>query len=87
MHVGMSELYRERNDLDTAAQHLLKSKELGELNGLPKNPYRWRVAMARILEAEGDQDGALDLLNMAERLYFTFREHGIVNRPEKNSGD
>jgi LuxR family maltose regulon positive regulatory protein len=69
MHVGMSELYRERNDLDTAAQHLLKSKELGELNGLPKNPYRWRVAMARILEAEGDLDGALDLLNMAERLY------------------
>ena len=43
----MSELYRERNELNTAEQHLLKSKELGELNGLPKNPYRWRVAMAR----------------------------------------
>ncbi|WP_263399031.1 hypothetical protein, partial [Streptococcus pneumoniae] len=48
MHVGMSELYRERNDLHTAMEHLLKSKELGEFNGLPKNPYRWRIAMAGI---------------------------------------
>jgi LuxR family maltose regulon positive regulatory protein len=69
MHVGMSELYRERNELITAEQHLLKSKEFGELNGLPKNPYRWRVAMARIREARGELDGALDLLNEAERLY------------------
>ncbi len=70
MHVGMSELYRERNDLATATQHLLKSKELGELNGLPKNPYRWRVAMARIQEARGDLDGALHLLDEAGRLYI-----------------
>jgi len=48
MHVGISELYRERNELTAATQHLLRSKELGELAGLPKNPYRWRVAMARI---------------------------------------
>jgi LuxR family maltose regulon positive regulatory protein len=65
----MSELYRERNDLHTAMQHLLKSKELGELNGLPKNPYRWRVAMARIHEAQGDVDQALHLLEEAEQLY------------------
>lgn len=71
MHVGMSELYREHNDLITAEQHLLKSKELGELNGLPKNPYRWRVAMARIHEAHGDLDGALDMLNKAEPLYLS----------------
>lgn len=69
MHVGMSELYCEHNDLDTAEQHLLKNKELGELNGLPKNPYRWRVAMARIQGAQGDLDGALDLLDEAEPLY------------------
>jgi len=48
----------------------LKSKELGELNGLPKNPYRWRVVMAQILEAQGDLDGALDLLDEAESLYM-----------------
>jgi len=69
MHVGMSELYCEGNELNAATQHLLRSKELGELAGLPKNPYRWRVAMARILEAQGDLDGALDLLNEAEGLY------------------
>ena len=69
MHVGMSQLYRERNDLTTATQHLLRSKELGEHMGLRQNPYRWHVAMARIREAEGDLEGALDLLRAAERLY------------------
>ncbi len=71
MHVGMSELYRERNDLKTAMHHLLRSKDLGEHMGLPQNPYRWRIAMARIREAEGDLDGALDLLHEAERLYVS----------------
>jgi LuxR family maltose regulon positive regulatory protein len=70
MQVGMSDLYREHNELDTAAQHLLKSKQLGDLNGLPKNPYRWRVAMARIRQAEGDLAGALELLDEAERVYM-----------------
>jgi LuxR family maltose regulon positive regulatory protein len=69
MHVGMSELYRELNELDTAMQHLQKSKALGDLNGLPKNPYRWRVAMARIREIEGDPDQSLALLDEAEGLY------------------
>jgi LuxR family transcriptional regulator, maltose regulon positive regulatory protein len=69
MHVGMSGLYHERNELNNAEQHLLKSKELGELNGLPKNPYRWRVAMARIRETQGDLDGAFGLLDEAESLY------------------
>jgi tetratricopeptide repeat protein len=69
MHIGLSQLDRERNDLDAASQHLLRVQELGEHNGLPQNPYRWRVAMARIREAEGDLDGALDLLEEAERRY------------------
>ncbi|MCB0184998.1 MAG: hypothetical protein KDE31_12065, partial [Caldilineaceae bacterium] len=69
MHVGLSELYRERNELATATQHLQQSKDLGELNGLPKNPYRWRVAMARIQEAQGDLDSALAMLAEAEPLY------------------
>jgi LuxR family transcriptional regulator, maltose regulon positive regulatory protein len=69
MYVGMSEVHRERGDLQAATQQLLRSQELGEYNGLPQNPYRWRVAMARIRQAEGDPVGALDLLNEAERLY------------------
>ena len=70
MHVGMSELHLERNDLDAATQHLLRSQELGELAGLRHNRYRWRVAMARIRKAEGDLAGALDLLDEAERVYM-----------------
>jgi LuxR family maltose regulon positive regulatory protein len=71
IYVGMSQLHRERNDLDAATQHLLRSKELGEFAGLPQNRYRWRVAIARIREAQGDLDGALDLLQEAERLYVS----------------
>jgi LuxR family transcriptional regulator, maltose regulon positive regulatory protein len=71
MYVGISELHRERNDLHAATQHLLRSKEQGEHTGFPQNPYRWRVAMARIREAQGDLDCALDLLDEAEHLYVS----------------
>jgi LuxR family maltose regulon positive regulatory protein len=70
MYVGMSELQYEHNDLHAAMQNLLRSKELGEHAGFPQNRYRWRVAMARIRKAQGDLDGALDLLDEAERLYM-----------------
>src|SRR5918998_1460942 len=71
MYVGMSELHREWDDLEGATQHLLRSKEQGEHTGFPQNRYRWRIAMARIREARGDLDGALDLLEEAERLYMS----------------
>ena len=69
MHVGMSVLFRERNDLEAATRHLLTSGELGEHAGFSQNPHRWRVAMARVREAEGDLVAALDLLDEAERIY------------------
>ena len=69
MYVGMGEVHRERGDLLAATQQLVRSEELGEHTGLPQNRYRWRVAMARIRQAEGDLGGALDLLGEAERLY------------------
>src|SRR5918994_274558 len=69
LYVGLSELHRERGDLEAAKQHLLRSKELGEHFGLPETRYRWYVAMARIKEAQGDLDAALDLLDEAERQY------------------
>jgi LuxR family transcriptional regulator, maltose regulon positive regulatory protein len=71
MYVGISELYREYDDLDAATQELLRSKEQGEHAGFPLNRYRWRIAMARIREAQGDLEGALDLLDEAERLYMS----------------
>jgi LuxR family transcriptional regulator, maltose regulon positive regulatory protein len=71
MYVGMSELEREHNDLQTAAQHLLRSQEQGEHTGFPQHPYRRRVAMARIRATQGDLDGALELLQEAEPLYVS----------------
>ncbi len=83
IYVGMSELEREHNNLDIATQHLLRGKELGEHIGFPQNRYRWRVAMARIREAQGDLHGALDLFDEAERLYmsdFSPNVHPIAAR-------
>jgi LuxR family transcriptional regulator, maltose regulon positive regulatory protein len=70
MYVGMSEIERERNNLSAATQHLMTSNELGSFAGLPQNPYRWCLALARIRGIEGDLNGALDLLTEAERLYL-----------------
>ncbi|MFF2847602.1 hypothetical protein ACFVT5_14955 [Streptomyces sp. NPDC058001] len=68
MYVGLSQIAWERGDAAAATRHLQRAQELGELAGLPQHPYRWRVAKARILDAEGDQAGALDLLEEAERV-------------------
>jgi LuxR family maltose regulon positive regulatory protein len=71
MYVGMSELEREHNHLQTAMQLLLRSQEQGEHTGFPQHPYRWRVAMAQLRKAQGDLDGALALLDEAEPLYVS----------------
>ncbi|MEI8411947.1 MULTISPECIES: LuxR C-terminal-related transcriptional regulator [unclassified Kribbella] len=70
MYVGMSGLHRERNELPAALELLHRSDRLGDAMGLPQNPWRRRVAMARIREAEGDLAGAVELLDDAERRYF-----------------
>jgi len=70
LYLGLAELHRERGDLDSARQHLLRGKALGEQASLPGYEYLWCVVQALITEAEGDLDGALDLLNQAERLFY-----------------
>ena len=69
MHVGLAELLLDRDELAAAAERLAISHTLGDHNGLPKNPYRSRVTMARLREAEGDLDAALALLDEADRVY------------------
>ncbi len=69
MYVGLSRIAFEHDDLDAATQHLERARELGEHTWLPQNPYRWRVAMARLREADGDLEGALQLLDEAQRVY------------------
>ena len=70
MLVGMSELARERNDLPAAQEYLRACAELGEFAGLPQNRYRRRLALARLRAAEGDAEGAIELLAAAERVYM-----------------
>jgi LuxR family transcriptional regulator, maltose regulon positive regulatory protein len=69
MHVGLAGVLLERGDLEAARRHLAAGRELGEHAGLPQNPYRWRVVAARIAEVDGDVDGALALLDEAQRRY------------------
>ena len=70
MYVGLSDLAREQGDLQAATRHLQASKDLGEHMGYPQNRYRLLVVTARIREAEGDLDGALDAIHEAQRLYM-----------------
>jgi LuxR family maltose regulon positive regulatory protein len=70
LHRELSELYLERGNLEAAAQHLQRSKELGEKAQLPVWRYRWCIAQARLKETQGDLDGALAMLDEAERLYI-----------------
>ncbi|MCU1418050.1 MAG: ATP-dependent transcriptional regulator, MalT-like, LuxR family [Schumannella sp.] len=69
MHVGMSDLLRERDDLDGARRHLAAAEALGEYAGLPQNRHRRRMAAARLLQTAGDPAIAIPILDEAERLY------------------
>ena len=69
MQVGIAGVLLERDDLGGAQECLAISRQLGEPKGLPQNAYRWRVVSARLWAAEGDLDGALALLDEAERVY------------------
>ena len=66
MYVGLSAIHRERNELPAALELLQRSQLLGDAMGMPQNPYRSRVAMARIREASGDLAGVLELLDEGE---------------------
>jgi LuxR family maltose regulon positive regulatory protein len=68
LHVILSEVTLEQDELEAAAQHLLRSKELGEVVTLQEARHRWHVAKARLEAALGNLDLALDLLEEAQRL-------------------
>jgi LuxR family maltose regulon positive regulatory protein len=69
LYRGLGELYVERGDLEAAAQHLLTSQKLGEQTATTDWLHRLCVSQARLKEAQGDLDGALALLDEAERVY------------------
>lgn len=71
MHLGLSEVLIERNELDAAMRHLETSAAIGDSGGLAQHAYRWKVTMARLRRARGDIPGALALIDEAEPLYDT----------------
>jgi LuxR family maltose regulon positive regulatory protein len=64
--------YWATGDLHAASRWYADARPVSRAPGTTptQNRYRWRVAMARIREADGDLGGALDLLDEAERLYL-----------------
>ena len=52
LYLGLAMLYHEMGEREAAAQHLLKSKELGEQSTLPDWPNRWCLARACFCQAK-----------------------------------
>ena len=69
VYTAISELHRQQGDLEAAADDLAAGRKLGEQVELPDWQHRWCIAQARLMESLGDLDGALELLNKAERLF------------------
>src|SRR5437868_5998128 len=70
LHLGFCDLLCEQNDIEAATHHLRRGEELGKHASLRQTPYRLARARARLRQVQGDLDGALDLLDEAERLYI-----------------
>jgi LuxR family maltose regulon positive regulatory protein len=69
LHVGLAELDREANELDSAKVHLEAAQVLAEQGSITENGHRWFVAMAQLCAARGDFGEALSLLDQAEASY------------------
>jgi LuxR family maltose regulon positive regulatory protein len=67
--VGISEIDREVGDLASAAGHLDRAGVLGQRASRAESRYRWFVAKSRFVEAEGDAEQAITLLEAAEQHY------------------
>ena len=70
LHLGLSELYFERGDMEAATRHLQRSEKLGEQPAFPPWYRHWVCAHVHIMIAQGDLEDVIEMLNGAERLYY-----------------
>ncbi|MRS03379.1 helix-turn-helix transcriptional regulator, partial [bacterium] len=70
LHRELSDLYLEQWNLDGAAKHLQKSKEMGEKAEMPVWRFRWYFSQARFKATQDNLDGALESLNEADKLHI-----------------
>ncbi|WP_420631574.1 LuxR C-terminal-related transcriptional regulator [Candidatus Leptofilum sp.] len=68
-YLGLTMLYHELGDRESASRYLQKSRAFADKNTLINWPYRWRVAQARLKESAGELGAALHLLDEASRVY------------------
>ncbi|MDX1415241.1 MAG: LuxR C-terminal-related transcriptional regulator [Candidatus Promineifilaceae bacterium] len=69
LHLRLSELYLEQDNLQAAEQAMRHGQTLGEQASTPIWRYRYYLAQARAKKAQGDLDSALELLDEAQRHY------------------
>ncbi len=70
LHRELSDLYLEQGNLEIATHHLQRGKELGEKAELPVLRYRLCIAQVRLNTVQDDLEGALAILDEAQRLYI-----------------
>jgi LuxR family maltose regulon positive regulatory protein len=68
LYLGLSELHRERGDVDSAVRLLQTITESAGRAEHAGNRLRWCTAMSRVAETRGDLASALRLLDEAERV-------------------
>jgi LuxR family maltose regulon positive regulatory protein len=70
LYRGLGELYIQWDDLESTSHYLQISQKLGEKTELTDWKYRLCLSQACLKEAQGDPDGALILLDEAERVHI-----------------
>ena len=69
LHVALAEMDVEVGDLESARHHLEVAAALADRAPMTESRYRWFVAKGLLTLADGDPDGAGELLHQAQQLY------------------